>query len=58
MKETIMQQINAVVKTLDTVCVKGRENMGKVMGSMEVLEGVLNALAMYDVTPTNDTPNE
>ena len=40
MKEKIMQELQAVVNALNTISVSGKENLGKLGGSISVLENI------------------
>ena len=49
MKEKIMQELQAVVNALNTISVSGKENLGKLGGSISVLENIFGALSNADV---------
>ena len=45
MKEKIMQELQAVVNALNTISVSGKENLGKLGGSISVLENIFGELS-------------
>ena len=49
MKEKIMQELQAVVNALNTISVSGKENLGKLGGSISVLENIFGVLSNAEV---------
>lgn len=49
MKEKIMQELQAVVNALNTISVSGKENLGKLGGSISVLENIFMELSKAEI---------
>lgn len=49
MKEKMMQELQAVLNALNGVSVSGKENLGRLGGSISVLETILTELSGAEV---------
>ena len=49
MKEKMMQELQAVLNALNGVSVSGKENLGRLGGSIAVLETILTELSSAEV---------
>lgn len=49
MKEKMMQELQAVLNALNGVSVSGKENLGRLGGSISVLENILTELSGAEV---------
>ena len=52
MKEKMMQELQAVLNALNGVSVSGKENLGRLGGSISVLETILTELSSAEVAET------
>lgn len=49
MKDELMQRIVAVLNALDNVCVKGKQNLANLSGSITILEETVKLLNRCEV---------
>ncbi len=51
MKEQILQQIGAVINALGTITVSGKQNCGNIVGSISILEQIIQQLSVVEFAP-------
>lgn len=54
MKEDVISRINMVINALNSVSVRGEENLANLSGSIGVLKGILNTLQNCIITPNQE----
>lgn len=58
MKENVLERLTVVLNALNSVYVRGKENLANMTGSIQVLEEVLSMLSEAEITEPKQKDQE